>query len=92
LNIQFFESLAHGYLKSARAFLTPLEVENMVVAGKVITFTIGVRFLTDYLMGDVYFKIHRPGHNLDRARVQFKLLESMEQQEETMRKLVGKYA
>jgi len=92
LNIQFFESLARGYLKSARAFLTPREVENMVTAGKVITFTIGIRFLADYLAGDVYFKIHRPGHNLDRARVQFKLLASIEEQENAMRKIVGKYA
>jgi len=91
LNIQLFEFLARGYLESARAFLTPLEVENMVTAGKVITFTIGIRFLADYLMGDVYFKIHRPDHNLDRARVQFKLIASMEQQEETMRKIVGQY-
>lgn len=91
LNIRFFESLARGYLKSARAFLTPLEVENMVVAGKVITFTIGIRFLADHFMGDVYFKIHRPGHNLDRARVQFKLLKSIEEQEEKMRKIVRQY-
>ena len=91
LNIQFFESLARGYLESARMFLTPLETENLVTAGKVITFTIGIRFLTDYLMGDVYFKTHRPGHNLDRARVQFKLLASIEQQEETMRAIVRQY-
>jgi hypothetical protein len=92
LNMQFFESLARGYLESARAFLTPLELENMVTAGKVITFTIGIRFLADYLMGDVYFKIHRPGHNLDRARVQFKLLASIEEQEEAMQAIVRKYA
>jgi len=92
LNIQLFAALARGYLENARAFLTPLEVENMVTAGKVITFTIGIRFLTDYLMGDVYFKIHRPGHNLDRARVQFKLLASIEEQEDKMREIVGKCA
>lgn len=92
LNIELFEALARGYLQSARAFLTPLELGNMVVAGKVITFTIGIRFLADYLMGDVYFKIHRPGHNLDRARVQFKLLASIEEQEEKMRKIVEKHA
>ena len=91
LNLELFESLARGYLESARGFLTPLELENMVTAGKVITFTIGIRFLADYLMGDVYFKIHRPGHNLDRARVQFKLLKSIEEQEEKMRRLVGVY-
>ena len=62
----------------------------MITAGKVITFTIGIRFLTDHLMGDVYFKIHRPGHNLDRARVQFKLLASIEEQEEKMQDIISK--
>ncbi len=92
LKIEFFEALTRGYLETARSFLTPVEIGNMVTSGKVITFTIGIRFLADYLMGDVYFKIHRPGHNLDRARVQFKLLESIEEQEEAMQKIVGKYA
>jgi len=92
LKIEFFEALTRGYLETARSFLTPVEMDNMVTSGKVITFTIGIRFLADYLMGDVYFKIHRPGHNLDRARVQFKLLASMEQQEEKMREIVAKYA
>lgn len=64
----------------------------MVAAGKLITFTIGIRFLADYLMGDVYFKVHRPGHNLDRARVQFKMVASMEQQEAAMRAVVRKFA
>lgn len=91
LQPEFFESLARGYLECARGFLTPLELDNLVTAGKVITFTIGIRFLADYLMGDVYFKIHRPAHNLDRARVQFKLLASIEAQEENMRRLVGQY-
>jgi len=91
LKIEFFEALTRGYLETARSFLTPVEIENMVTSGKVITFTIGIRFLADYLMGDVYFKIHRPGHNLDRARVQFKLLSSIEEQEEKMREIVGQY-
>lgn len=88
LNIDMFEALVRGYLESAHAFLTPIEVDNMVVAGKVITFTIGIRFLTDHLAGDGYFKIHRPDHNLDQARVQFKLLASIEQSEETMLNIV----
>lgn len=91
LNLSMFDALVRGYLDSTRSFLTPCEMENMVVAGKVITFTIGVRFLADYLMGDVYFKTHRPGHNLDRARVQFKLLTSIEEQEEAMLSVVRQY-
>lgn len=91
LKIEFFEELARGYLETARAFLTPLELDNMVVAGKVITFTIGIRFLADHLAGDTYFKIHRPGQNLDRARVQFKLLSGIEEQEDKMRAIVRQY-
>ena len=53
-----------------------------------ITFELGVRFLTDYLAGDTYFKVHRDGHNLDRCRTQFKLIESIEQQDEKMERLV----
>jgi hypothetical protein len=49
---------------------------------------IGIRFLTDYLNGDAYFKVHRPGHNLDRCRVQFKLVESIEAQQGAMEQFV----
>ena len=48
----------------------------------------GVRFLTDYLEGDTYFRIHRPGHNLDRARTQFKLVWDMERKRDTMLKII----
>jgi len=56
---------------------------------KLITFETGLRFLTDYLSGDTYFKVHRDGHNLDRCRTQFKLLTSIEEQEEQMHALIG---
>ena len=59
-------------------------------SGKLITFEIGIRFLTDFLEGDTYFKVHREGHNLDRCRTQFKLVESIEQQEDQMNRLVEK--
>ena len=52
----------------------------------------GIRFLTDYLAGDTYYKVHRDGHNLDRCRTQFKLVESIEQQEESMNLLVESIA
>ncbi len=73
-----YDALAEGYLASARAFLLPREIEMMPLAAKVVTLTIGIRFLGDYIAGDVYFKTARPSHNLDRARVQMKLVESME--------------
>jgi hypothetical protein len=92
VDLAMFEALTRGYMEGARSFLTPAEIENLVIAGEVITFTIGIRFLTDYLLGDVYFKTHRPGHNLDRARVQFKMVASMEEQADTLNAVVRKYA
>ena len=90
VNMQFpmFEALVRGYLESAEAFLSPTERNLLAFSGKLITFEIGIRFLTDYLAGDTYFKVHREGHNLDRCRTQFKLVESIEHQEEKMNRLV----
>ncbi len=90
MHMPIFEQLAEGYLSTAGQFLTKTERSLMAFSGKLITFEIGIRFLTDYLSGDTYFRIHRPGHNLDRCRTQFKLVESIEQQEEAMQKLVDK--
>ena len=69
-------------------FLSPSEKQFLPFSGKLITFEIGIRFLADFLAGDTYFKVHREGHNLDRCRTQFKLVESIEQQEAKMNKLV----
>ena len=88
MQFPMFEALARGYLSSAAEFLTPAEKKLLPFSGKLITFEIGLRFLTDFLAGDVYFKIHRDGHNLDRCRTQFKLVESITQQEEQMNQLV----
>ncbi|HVN94150.1 MAG TPA: aminoglycoside phosphotransferase family protein [Terracidiphilus sp.] len=88
MQFAMFEALVRGYLETAGAFLTGAEKELLAFSGKLITFEIGIRFLTDYLAGDTYFKVHREGHNLDRCRTQFKLVESIEQQEEKMNRLV----
>ena len=88
MQFPMFEALARGYLSSAAGFLTPAEKKFLPLSGKLITFEIGIRFLTDYLAGDTYFKVHREGHNLDRCRTQFKLVESIESQEAAMNKLV----
>lgn len=82
-----FEALLRGYCATAGSFLNDVELEYLPFSGKLITLEIGMRFLTDYLEGDVYFKIHRDNHNLDRCRTQFKLVESIEQQYGRMRKL-----
>lgn len=88
MQFPMYEALLRGYLSSAGAFLTKAEKQYLAFAGKLITFEIGIRFLADYLSGDSYFKVHRAGHNLDRCRTQFKLVESIEQQEEKMEQLV----
>jgi hypothetical protein len=89
MRFPMFEALMRGYLSTASEFLTPMEKQFLPFSGKLITFEIGIRFLTDFLAGDTYFKVHRDGHNLDRCRTQFKLVESIEQQETTMNKLVA---
>jgi len=88
MRMPIFEALARGYLATAGDFLNPLEIELLPFAGKLLTFECGIRFLTDYLQGDIYFKTHRPGHNLDRCRNQFRLVASIEEQLEQMRQLV----
>ncbi len=84
LELEMFRALADGYLDEAKDFLTSQERDLLVFSGRLITFTIGLRFLTDFLEGDVYFRIHRPGQNLDRARAQFALVRSMENLETAM--------
>ena len=68
--------------------LTPLEIDLLPFAGKLMTFEVGIRFLTDHLAGDTYFKIHRENHNLDRCRTQFALVQSIEEQEDRMRRTI----
>lgn len=88
MQFPMFEALARGYLTSASSFLTKAEKSFLAFSGKLITFEIGIRFLRDYLVGDSYFKVHREGHNLDRCRTQFKLVDSIAQQEERMAQLI----
>jgi thiamine kinase-like enzyme len=88
MRFPMFEALARGYLTTAGGFLTAAEKSLLAFSGKLITFEIGLRFLTDFLAGDNYFKVHREDHNLHRCRTQFKLVESIEQQEERMDRLV----
>lgn len=87
-----FAALVEGYLESAGSFLTDDEVRLMSFAARLVTFTVGLRFLTDHLNGDAYFKVGRPDHNLDRARVQLAMVTSMEQQQRTMEACVRKVA
>ena len=68
--------------------LTDLEIAMLPMGAKVMTYENGIRFLTDYLKGDVYFKIHREGHNLDRCRTQMKLVADMEEKWEQLEEIV----
>lgn len=92
MRMAYFEALVRGYLEAARGFLNQTEIDHLAFSGKLITFEIGVRFLTDFLSGDVYFKTKREGHNLDRCRTQFRLVRSIEDQEAEMKALVRSVA
>jgi Ser/Thr protein kinase RdoA (MazF antagonist) len=83
-----FEALVRGTAEALGDALLPADRERLVLAGKVITFEIGIRFLTDHFDGDVYFRVHRDGHNLDRARTQFALVRSLEEKEERLSRIV----
>jgi len=88
MHFPLFEAIACGYMSTAGDFLTPAEKEHLAFAGKLITFEQGVRFLTDYLNGNTYYKVQHPNQNLDRCRTQFKLVASIEEQEAQMERLV----
>lgn len=91
MELKLYEQFTKGFLDAARDFLTPKEIEYLPFSAKLITLECGIRFLTDYLNGDVYFKIHREGHNIDRTRTQFKLVADMEEKMERMKAIVEQY-
>ncbi len=88
MRLNIFRAMAEGYLSEANDFLTPVEKSNLVYGGKLITLMQGIRNLTDYLKGDVYYKIDYPEHNLDRTRNQFALIRSIEKQEKKMEEII----
>ena len=88
VDLAIFEAVSDGYLGSTRSFLSEQELAFLVPGAIVITYETGIRFLTDYLQGDAYFKVNRPTHNLDRCRNQFKLISSMEAQRNAMEAIV----
>jgi Ser/Thr protein kinase RdoA (MazF antagonist) len=88
MNINLFKAYAEGYLSETLSTLNDVEKEYLAFAPRLITYTIAVRFLTDYIDGDHYFKIHHERHNLQRARAQLKLVRSMEEQYAEMQKII----
>ncbi len=84
VNMDVFRAFSTGYIRSAGDFLTPTERENLPFGAKMLTYMQTIRFLTDYLEGDTYYKIKHPTHNLQRSYAQFKLLQSIEAHEKEM--------
>lgn len=90
-DLHLYEVYVKGFVEGCAGALTDLELEMLPMGAILMTFECGMRFLTDYLEGDNYFKIHREGHNLDRCRTQFKLVRDMEEKLPQMKAIVEKY-
>ncbi|WPP51485.1 phosphotransferase enzyme family protein [Catalinimonas niigatensis] len=88
VNLSLFDAFTRGYLQETSSLLTDLEVEQMAFSSHYMTFIMGLRFLTDYLEGDVYYKTKHLHHNLQRAKAQFNLVSKMEAQAEKMKDIV----
>ena len=90
-DIELYELYVKGFIEGTKGGLTECEMELLPIGAMMMTFECGTRFLTDYLSGDTYFRTSRPGHNLDRARNQFKLVSDMEKRLDEMKAIVKKY-
>ena len=88
INMEYFKAFARGFLSETKDILTPAEKNHLAFSAQLMTYIIGMRFFTDYLSGDTYFKTAYPEHNLVRARAQFKLLESMEMHYDEMKDFI----
>ena len=88
MDMDLFKAYAEGYLSETVSTLNDVEKEFLAFAPRLITYTIAVRFLTDFIDGDNYFKIHNEFHNLQRTRAQLKLVMSMEEQYEEMKRII----
>ena len=91
-DIELYEAYTRGFLVGAQGSLTAAELEYLPWGARLMTLECGIRFLTDYLDGDHYFRIHYADQNLDRCRTQFKLVKDMEEQFDEMAAVVAKYA
>ena len=91
MSLELFEQYTKGYIEELKNSFTKKEIELLAFSAKLMTLECGMRFLTDYLNGDVYFRIHRENHNLDRARTQIKLVADMEEKMDKMNDIVMRY-
>ncbi|MGV8983100.1 phosphotransferase enzyme family protein [Clostridium sp.] len=92
MDLELYEHFTHGFLEGTNHSLTARELNYLPFAAKMMTLECGIRFLTDHINGDTYFKVHRENHNLDRARTQFKMVEDMEGKFNQMKAIVQKYS
>ena len=90
LDINLFRSYSEGYLEETGKILNQTEISHLAFSSKYMTYLIGLRFLTDYIDGDHYYRIKYPSHNLQRGRSQFRLLESMEEKYDQMKQIIAK--
>jgi len=88
VNLEIFKAFTAGYLKETHVFLTGNEITSLTLGALLLPFLVGLRFLTDYIEGDKYFKINTPGHNLQRAKAQFQLLKKLEENQDTLNEIV----
>jgi aminoglycoside phosphotransferase (APT) family kinase protein len=88
VRLPLFRALVGGYLETAGGVLNAVERAHLGFAGKMMTYENGIRFLTDYLQGDTYYRIKHPAHNLERCRTQFALVRSIEENSVEMRRIV----
>ena len=91
-NLEYFDAFTKGFAEGAKDSLTKKEIELLALSAQLMTYECGIRFLTDYLNGDTYFRIHREHHNLDRCRTQFKLVKEMEEKQNELERIVKKVA
>ena len=89
VRLPLFRALVEGYLETAGGVLNATERAHLGFAGKMMTYENGIRFLADYLQGDVYYRIRHPRHNLDRCRTQFALVRSLEDQQAALARIVA---
>lgn len=90
-SVEHFKCFVKGFFEEMNGALSPREIDLLPFSAKLLTYECGIRFLTDYLNGDTYFKIHREHHNLDRARNQFKIVEDIASKENEMKAIVEEF-
>jgi hypothetical protein len=88
LNIPLFEAYTKGYLQESVDFLAQSEIDSLIKGAMLLPYIQAVRFLTDYLDGDVYFKVQSPEHNLQRTRAQLTLVKKLEENQDTLNQII----